>query len=46
MYGYLTKYGYKGRMPFGEWRLFSTEEEYAEAYKEESDRIFKNSGMM
>ena len=46
MYGCLTKYGYKGRMPFGEWRLFSTEQEYAEAYEEESNMIFKKSGLM
>lgn len=46
MYGYPTKYGYRGKMPLGEWRLFATEAEYAEAYYEESDRIFKNSGLM
>ena len=46
MCGYHTKYGYRGKMPGGEWRLFATEEEYAEAYTEESDQIIKNSGLM
>lgn len=46
MCGYPTKYGYRGKMPGGEWRLFATEEEYAEAYTEESDQIIKNSGLM
>jgi len=35
MYGYLTKNGYYGRMPSGEWLLFPTEGEYIEEYKDE-----------
>lgn len=29
-YGYLTSYGYRGRLPDGSWMDFPTEEEYIE----------------
>lgn len=32
--GYLSSCGWKGRMPDGTWRLFATEDEYLEAFKE------------
>ena len=30
-YGYLTSYGYRGRLPDGSWMDFPTEEEYLKA---------------
>lgn len=36
MYGYLVPYGYKGLIN-GKWMLFSTENEYAEYYEENSE---------
>lgn len=35
MYGYLTAYGYKGRLADGTWMLFATESEYQEYLSEE-----------
>lgn len=32
--GYPTSYGWKGQMPDGTWRTFTTETEYIEAFEE------------
>lgn len=34
MYGYYTRFYYKGRLPDGTWMKFASESEYAEYYKE------------
>ena len=36
MKGYPTQFGYRGYIN-GQYKLFSTEEEYAEAYREETN---------
>lgn len=46
MYGYLTKYGYMGRMPDKQWRFFATEKEYEEAYEDASNRILNEYGLI
>ena len=46
MYGYVTKSGYMGRMPDKQWRLFSTEKEYEEAYEDASNCILKEYGLI
>lgn len=32
--GYPASYGWRGQMPDGTWRMFATETEYVEAFKE------------